>query len=186
MGAKTNGTDTGPADAPAERRKIIGRRRLLETKCMVEDRSDRPMKTMVMVELNGCNDVGSKKSPPQQGTILHFLTKSHGTGWINGGGTKRDGGEGDGRTLDPKNGIRMTTLNRRLRSSTKLMKKKREGGPKSKTGKGLEKKGIVGGSDSSQPGIKKFLMGIEEHRNSPSISNTGNSPGNAPNSNKTQ
>ena len=56
------------------------------------------------------------------------------------------------------------------------------GGPKSKTGKGSIKKLGGGGSDSSQPGIKKFLMEIETHK----FSSNGNSPGNRPDPNKTQ
>ena len=74
--------------------------------------------------------------------------------------------------MDPRIGIGKTTMTRRLKSSVRLRKKKMGGGTRSKTGKGLAKKWGGGGSDSSQPGIRKFLMGIEEHKNS--ISSNGN------------
>ena len=82
--------------------------------------------------------------------------------------------------MDPRIGIGKTTMTRRLKSSVRLRKKKMGGGTRSKTGKGLAKK--WGGSDSSQPGIRKFLMEIEDYKNS----GNGNSPGNLPDSNKNQ
>ena len=81
--------------------------------------------------------------------------------------------------MDPKNGSVETTQNGRLGNSVNL--RKRAGGPKSKTRKGSMKK-LGGGSDSSQPGMKKFLMEIETHK----FSSNGNSPGNCPDPNKTQ
>ena len=53
-GGKTNVTNTGPAVAPADRRKLNGRRRMVETNIMVEDGSIGPAKTM------GPNDSLSK------------------------------------------------------------------------------------------------------------------------------
>ena len=96
----------------------------------------------------------------------------------NGGGTEGDGGRRGGMVLDPKIGIEKTKLTRRLKSSVTLKKKKMVGGTKSKTGKGLAKK--WGGSDSSQPGIRKFLLENDEKTRSFKISSNGNSPGNHP------
>ena len=223
-GAHANVLNTGPVVAPTNRRRLNGRRRMVETNILVEDRSDDgPAMKMVVVEQSGCDDValeqmdcdvaptddmldpmewnvlvepmvqdgggmnggfmggsGSRKFS-KQGTIKHFLTKNHGIGMDkNGGGTEGDGGRRGGMVLDPKIGIGKTKLTKRLKSSVALGKKKMVYGAKSKTGKGLAKK--WGGSDSSQPGIRNFLMEIGDHKNS----GNGNSPGNFPDSNKNQ
>ena len=76
--------------------------------------------------------------------------------------------------MAPRNGIGKTKLTRKLKSSVCLGKNKKFVGAKSNTGKGMVKK--MGWSDSSQPGIRKFLLKIEEIKNS----SNGNSPGNFP------
>ena len=158
-GARAKVDDTDPVSVPAMRRRINGRRRILKSSSMMEDQPDRPARKMVVVELDGSHDVGQKRLA-KQGTILYFLTKIHGAetndDGSGGGGNQRVGGG-----MDPKNGSVETTQNGRLGNSVNLKRKKMVGGPKSKTGKGLMKKLGGGGSDSSQPGIKKFLMEIK-------------------------
>ena len=103
------------------------------------------------------------------------MTKPRGTGMRKiGGGSGGDGGGTDGMILDPWNGIGKTKLTKKLKSSVCLGRKKKFVGAKSKAGKGIVKK--LGWSDSSQPGIRKFLLKIEEIKNS----SNGNSPGNFP------
>ena len=82
--------------------------------------------------------------------------------------------------LDPKTGIMKTKLTKDLRSSACLGRKKVALGAKSKTGKGPKKK--LGWSDSSQPGIRKFLEQIMEIK----TNSNGNSLGIRMNSFKNQ
>ena len=117
----------------------------------------------------------------KQGTIKNFLTKPRNTGKNkNVGGARKGGGRSDGMVMDPGNGNGKAKLSRVLKSSVCLGKKKLLVGAKSKAGKKLTKK--LGGTDSSQPGIRKFLMQIDDYKK-PS---NGNSQGNRPNSFKYQ
>ena len=101
------------------------------------------------------------------------MVNSPNIGMKNGGGVERDGGEND--VMDPRIGNGEMSTTGKLKSSTGL--RKMGGGTRSKTRKGLKKK--WGGSDSSQPGIRKFLLENENTR-SFKISSNGNSPGNHP------
>ena len=84
----------------------------------------------------------------------------------------RNGGVTDGMVLAPKNGNGQTKLARKMKSSVCLGNKKNLVGAKSRSGKGMVKK--MGWSDSSQPGIRQFLMEIRENKN---LSSNGNSLG---------
>ena len=135
---------------------------------MVEDGSIGPAGTMVVVEQSGGKDRSKPKRLSKQGTIVHFLANSHNIGMGNGGGFEKDDGENDVMPMDPRIGNGKTTTTRRLRSSVQLRKKKIGGGTRSKTRKGLAKE--WGGSDSSQPGIRKFLLENDEKTRSFKIS----------------
>ena len=134
-------------------------------------------------------DVGGFSKPKtktySKGTILNFLTKSRNTGMHKNGGGYGNGNGIDGRrsvgmAMDPKDGIKMTKLTKNSRSSACLGRKKVVLGAKSKTGKGPIKK--LGWSDSSQPGIRKFLHEIMEIK----TNSNGNSLGIKKNSFKNQ
>ena len=100
-GSKTNVTNRGPAVAPADRRKMNGRRRMVGTNTMVEDGPPDPAEMVVVEEQNGGRKDVSKRSL-KPGTILHFLVNSPNIGMKNGGGVERDGGEND--VMDPRIG----------------------------------------------------------------------------------
>ena len=131
-------------------------------------------------------DVGGNSKPKtktysKKGTILNFLTNSRNTGMHkNGGGYGNDGRRTVGMTMDPKTGTMKKKLSKDSRSSACLGRKKVALGAKSKTGKGPKKK--LGWSDSSQPGIRKFLEQIMEIK----TNSNGNSLGIRMNSFKNQ
>ena len=76
----------------------------------------------------------------------------------NGGGNGNDGGRMSSMARAPMVGIERPKLSKRLKSSANLGKNKKIYGGKSKTGKGQTKK--MKWSDSSQPGIREYLMEI--------------------------
>ena len=109
---------------------------------------------------------GLKRS---KGTIDNYMIKSHisdmsHTMRMNGNWNGNGNGSGNGirGKARPRKGHKLTTLTTKMKTSLIGAKSRGILGAKSKTGKGTQKKSkSKWGPDSSQPGIREFLMEIK-------------------------
>ena len=139
---------------------------------MVEDHNGGRNQTVEDMD----STMGNDEQKRSKGTIDFYMTKSHvsdlshtmrmnGNPYGNGNwnGNRKDSGSGNGTrgNARPRKGHKQTNLTSRMKTSLIGTKSKGIFGAKSKTGKKTQKKlKAMWGPDSSQPGIREYLMEI--------------------------